>query len=114
MFNLKNQKPTKRNHLRSFLFYCSLFSILFLATFAARATTFTVSNVNDAGAGSLRQAIISSNAAGGVNGVANIINFSFAGGTLRTLQLTTALPDITYHLTIDGTTMAGYTNIPIR
>ena len=95
------------------LFSCLLVSLFFFSANAAQAATFTVSNVNDSGAGSLRQAIINSNTAGGINGVANIINFNIAGGIVRDLQLTTALPNITYDLTINGTTMAGYNNAPL-
>ena len=113
MFNLQNYHSTDRNYLKSFLFCCSVLCLFFLNTTAANAATFTVTNVADSGAGSLRQAILNSNAAGGVNSVANVINFNIAGGIVRDLQLTTALPNITYHLTINGTTMPGYNNAPL-
>ncbi|MEK6300258.1 MAG: C25 family cysteine peptidase [Acidobacteriota bacterium] len=64
------------------------------------AATFTVINTNDSGAGSLRQAIISSNGMAG----ADLINFNIAGGGNQTITLLSALPNITQALTIDGAT----------
>ena len=64
----------------------------------AYAATFTVTNLNDSGAGSLRQAIIDANAAAG----ADIITFSVSG----TIPLASTLPTITAAggaLTMDGT-----------
>ena len=80
----------------------TLFAVLFLALnqTAIYATTYIVSSTNDAGAGTLRQAIIDANA----NAGADIINFSVAG----TVTLTSNLPTITQALTIDGTTAPGY------
>ena len=69
-------------------------------------TTFMVSNLNDAGADSLRQAILDSNAAPG----ANTIDFSVAG----TIQLTSAaLPGITDAVDIDGASAPGFSNAPV-
>jgi hypothetical protein len=67
--------------------------------------TFTVTTTNDTGAGSLRAAITSANAAGG----ADVINFNIGAGGLQTITLNTALPQITEAVTIDGTTQAGWT-----
>ncbi|MBK9256692.1 MAG: HYR domain-containing protein [Saprospiraceae bacterium] len=64
------------------------------------SATYTVSNTNDSGAGSLRQAILDANA----NPGDDIINFSVSG----TLTLATSLPTVTGGLTIDGTTAPGY------
>ncbi len=64
-------------------------------------SAFSVINLNDSGAGSLRQAITSADAAHGTE----TINFSVAG----TIQLTSgALPAITDNVDIDGTTAPGY------
>ena len=57
--------------------------------------TYTVTNLNDSGAGSLRQAITNANA----NGGADTITFS----TFGTINLASALPQITSRVTIDGT-----------
>jgi Domain of unknown function (DUF4347) len=65
--------------------------------------TFNVTNTNDSGAGSLRTAITSANAAGGID----TINFAIAGAGLHTINLTSALPTITGAVTIDGYTEAG-------
>lgn len=70
-------------------------------------STFVVSNVNDAGAGSLRQAILNSNATAGTNRIVFRINGSAAIGLLS------ALPAITTPVTIDGTTQKGYASQPV-
>jgi Domain of unknown function (DUF4347)/Cadherin domain/Right handed beta helix region/Periplasmic copper-binding protein (NosD) len=62
--------------------------------------TFTVTNTNDSGAGSLRQAIISANASAG----ADIITFNISGTGVHTIAPTSALPVITEAVTIDATT----------
>ncbi|MFN0014218.1 MAG: choice-of-anchor D domain-containing protein [Saprospiraceae bacterium] len=77
-----------------------VFALFLFAQTSAWAATFSVTNTNDAGAGSLRQAIIDANAAAG----ADLITFSVAG----TLTLASGLPSITQALTIDGTTAPGY------
>ncbi len=59
----------------------------------ARAATFTVTNINDSGTGSLRQAILDANASPG----ADTIDFSVSG----TIVLASTL-EITVPLTIDG------------
>ena len=64
---------------------------------------FTVTNTNDFGAGSLRQAILDANAAGapgGVPGAANVI--VFADGVTGTIALQSALPLIYSNITIEG------------
>ena len=80
---------------------------LFLATLScvAIAATFTVTNASDSGAGSLRQAILDANAAGG----ADTINFNIVGSGIHTITLATALPTITGAVVIDGYTQPGAT-----
>jgi hypothetical protein len=73
------------------------------------AATITVTTTDDDGAGSLRQAILDANAAGG----ADIIGFNIAPGGLQTINIATALPDITGTVTIDGTTQPGLAGTPI-
>ena len=63
--------------------------------------TFTVTNTNDSGAGSLRQAILDANAAGG----ADVIVFSLSANS--TITLASDLPKITQDLTIDGSGASG-------
>lgn len=69
-------------------------------------STFAVVNLNDAGPGSLRNAISAADAHHG----ADSINFQVAG----TIQLRSgALPAITDSLTIDGTTAPGFGGSPV-
>lgn len=65
--------------------------------------TFTVTNNNDAGAGSLRQAIIDANTAEG----ADDIVFNIGSGGVQTIELLTPLPNITSQINLDGTTQPG-------
>ncbi|MEO9474579.1 MAG: Ig-like domain-containing protein [Cyclobacteriaceae bacterium] len=81
------------NNLRQTLFV--LFTILTLGLFAQ--STFTVTNINDSGTGSLRQAITDANDNG--EGL-DIINFS--EDVSGTILLNSQLPVITTALTING------------
>jgi len=67
------------------------------------AATFTVTNTNDSGAGSLRQAILDANGAAG----ADTIAFNIAGGGVHTIAVATPLPDITEDLEVRGFTQPG-------
>ncbi len=71
--------------------------------------TFSVVNTNDSGAGSLRQAIIDSNAAPG----SNTIDFDILPSGAHTISLASPLPSITVPVTIDGTTEPGYSGTPL-
>ncbi len=73
------------------------------------ATTFTVSNISDSGAGSLRQAILDANAASGLD----TIVFQIPGSGVHTIALLSTLPPITDPIVIDGTTQTGFTNKPV-
>ncbi|MFN2384867.1 MAG: hypothetical protein ABR576_01010 [Thermoanaerobaculia bacterium] len=68
------------------------------------ATTFTVTNTADTGAGSLRQAILDANAAGGPDA----IHFAIPGGGPHSITPVTVLPTISSPVTIDGTTQPGF------
>lgn len=70
---------------------------------ALAQTTFTVTNTNDDGAGSLRQALTDANATPG----ADVIAFAIPGAGPHTLQPLTPLPQITDAVTLDGTTQPG-------
>jgi parallel beta-helix repeat protein len=72
--------------------------------------TLTVTNVNDSGAGSLRQAIISSNALSGSS--TNAINFQVGGGGAQTIALLSALPGVTHPVAINGFTQPGNGTAP--
>jgi hypothetical protein len=66
-------------------------------------STFTVSNTNDSGSGSLRQAILSSNATTGPNS----INFNIAGTGVHTINVLSQLPAISQPVTLNGATEPG-------
>lgn len=71
----------------------------------ALLTTFTVTNLNDSGEGSFRQALISANSAPG----ADDIEFDVEG----TITLNSSLPAITDTVNIDGTSAPGYEDAPV-
>ena len=72
------------------------------------AATMVVTNTNDSGPGSLRQAILDTNAT--VD--ADTINFSIGSG-LVTISPTSPLPPITRPVTIDGSSQPGFTATPL-
>ncbi len=74
-----------------------------LAAALLHANTYTVTNTNDSGAGSLRQVILDANA----NAGADTITFTITGSGVHTITPLTALPTITEAVTIDGYTQAG-------
>jgi titin len=71
-------------------------------------STYLVTTTNDAGASSLRQAIIDSNG----NGGPNVIDFDIGSG-VQTINLLSSLPPITTPVTIDGTTEPDYAGTPL-
>jgi len=80
------------------LFLCFALGVLSLP-----AANYIVTNTNNSGSGSLRQAILDANANSGAD---NII-FNIPGAGLQTILLTTALPTITDEIHIDGYTQTG-------
>ncbi len=84
------------------------FFTLFLAASSLRgadalAATFVVTSTSDAGAGSLRQAVIDANAASSDDTIA----FNIPGNGPHTIVLGTALPSISGRLVVDGYTQPG-------
>jgi hypothetical protein len=75
------------------------------AVFADPAT-FTVTNTNDSGAGSLRQAITDANANNNPSEM-DEIDFDIAGSGVHKINLETPLPAITEKLTINGYSQQG-------
>jgi hypothetical protein len=67
-----------------------------LTNWGGIAANFPVSNLNDSGAGSLRKAVVDSNAAGGSNTI------TFNGGLVGTIILTSGQLSISNHLNIVG------------
>ena len=78
-------------------------ALLLLAATSLYGATFTVTTTSDTGAGSLRQAILDSNATPG----ADTINFNIPGAGVHTIVLTTWLPNTTDPVTVDGYTQPG-------
>jgi parallel beta-helix repeat protein len=77
-------------------------------TFAAGSTV--VTNTDDSGVGSLRNAIFNANA----NPGPDTITFNIqSGGTVKTIALATPLPAITGVVTINGRSQPGYSGLPI-
>ena len=70
---------------------------------------FTVTNTDDSGPGSLRQAILDANAEPGTDTIA----FDIPGGGVQTIQPASALPTITSPVVIDGTTQPGFAGSPL-
>jgi hypothetical protein len=94
----RNQSVEARTFLRSLLPYVLALAGLGLIFFAipasqARAAVFTVTNLNDDGAGSLRQAIISANAGAGADQIQ-------VNAGVGTINLMTPLPVITETVSI--------------
>jgi hypothetical protein len=88
-----------------------LLNILLFTAFCAVsapvwANTYTVTNTNDSGPGSLRQAIMDANA----NAGADDIVFNIPGGGPWSITVSSALPNLTGPTVIDGTTQPGFTS----
>ncbi|MEZ5652839.1 MAG: DUF4347 domain-containing protein [Burkholderiaceae bacterium] len=69
-------------------------------SFTGTLATYTVTNINDSGAGSFRQAILNANA----NAGADSVSFSIAGTGIHSITPLSALPVITEQIAIDATT----------
>ena len=85
---------------------CTLVLVLSLAIpdgVVRAQSTFTVTNTNYSGPGSLRQAILDANASPSSDAIA----FSIPGLGPHTIQPLSALPTITDPVTIDGYTQPG-------
>lgn len=86
-------------------YYWVLCTTIMMLAAEVTAATFTVTNVNDTGAGSLAAAISNAN----VSLPPNTINFAIPpfDGLVKTISLTTALPDLTNSVVIDGYSQPG-------
>ena len=78
------------------------------ANFAATRQNFVVTNDNNHGAGSLREAILNANATPGKD----TITFNIPGSEIKNIKLLTALPEITDQVVIDATTQPGFAGSP--
>ena len=85
-------------------------AILLFATAATiSAATFTVTNTSDAGAGSLRQAILDANG----NAGPDTIDFNIPGGGPFLILPASVLPPLAGETTLDATTQPGYAGTPL-
>ena len=73
-------------------------------------STFLVNNTGDSGPGSLRQAILDSNAA---IGATNTIDFAIPGDGVQTIAPLSPLPSITDPVLIDGFSQPSYSGTPL-
>jgi hypothetical protein len=104
MIRAKMERSTwSRSLVLAFVLAALMAAGLMLMAKPAHANTFSVTNTNDSGQGSLRQAILAANARVG----ADIINFNIAGTGVKTISPTSELPDITGPVTIDGYSQPG-------
>ena len=108
------------NYLRIFkprfkhwlLILCALALFTLVGQPPVAAATYTVTNTNDSGAGSLRQAILDANASPGLDTITFAIG---TAGSQQTIQPTSALPTITNAVVLDGWSQggAGYSGPPL-
>ena len=91
---------------------CGILSALILAAAlasGAQAATFTVTNTDDSGFGSLRLAMDDAN----INPGLDTIEFDIPGVGPYTIAPQSALPSVTDPVVIDGTTQPGFAGSPI-
>jgi len=84
---------------------CASFLLFSSGAYAAPAT-FTVTNTDDSGVGSLRQAIDDANNNGNPSDM-DVIEFTIPGSGVHTLTPQSVLPNVSEKLTIDGYTQPG-------
>lgn len=85
------------------ILYPLMLTVCLLAINRAAAAVFTVTTLNDSGAGSLRQAMLDANASTG----ADTLNFNLPSGGVQTIAPLTPLPDITGPVSINGYSQPG-------
>jgi hypothetical protein len=85
--------------------FCGFLPVALLVALplSAEANTYSVVNISDSGAGSLRQAMIDANAACG----SNIIEFAIPGAGPHTIALSSSLPAISCSLLVNGYSQSG-------
>jgi hypothetical protein len=76
-------------------------------------TTFVVTNTNDSGPGSLRQAILDANATPNASGIPDLIVFAIPGPVPHTITPLTPLPTVNGGQIIDGTSQPGFAGRPV-
>ena len=84
-------------------------SVAQTANFAATRQNFVVTNTNNQGVGSLREAIINANSTVGLD----TITFNIPGPGVKIISLMNRLPEITDPVVIDASTQPGYAGTPL-
>lgn len=84
-----------------------VFAVFF--SMQAFAATIVVTNTNDSGAGSLRQAITDAQATAALD----VIEFNIPGAGVHTLVPMSPYPTMTKQTVIDGSTQPGYAGMPL-
>lgn len=79
------------------------------ANFAATRQSLVVTNTNNQGPGSFREAITNANATPGTDTIA----FNIPGPGIKLITLLTSLPEITDPVVIDASTQPGYAGTPL-
>jgi titin len=97
------RRPFRRKYNRSSLPYLEVLEDRTVLS------AFTVTNTNDSGLGSLRQAILDADATAGTNTIA----FNILSSTDLTIRVASLLPAITHATLVDGTTQPGYDGAPV-
>lgn len=82
---------------------------IYLQRFEPVTTTHVVTNTNDSGSGSLRDAILLANNTAGPD----MIEFDIPGTGVHTIRPITQLPNLNSYTTIDGTSQPGYAGQPV-
>lgn len=109
---MRPQENTIKRTGRMIRFVLTLVGFIFMLSAAAQAATFHVTNTNDNGPGSLREAITQSNLID--PSTASLIDFQITpAGGVKTISLQSELPIITTPVVIDGTTQSGYAGTPL-
>ncbi len=99
------------NKFKSFFIFLpiailAIFSVTFNKSVFANPDTFTVTNTNDSGAGSFRQALIDANSNGNPSDM-DVINFNISGSGVKTITPATVYPNISEKVTINGYSQPG-------
>jgi len=88
---------------------CLIVFAVFTVAFSARAATYTVTNINDSGVGSLRFAITSALS----SAPPNEVHFNIPGPGPHTITIFSTLPTITNATSVLGNTQPGYAGTPL-
>ncbi len=104
MIRAKTERPAgSKARVLSFMLAALIAASLMLDAKPAHAADITVTNTNDSGAGSLRQAIEDANASQGKD----TIKFNIPGTGVKTIRPDSRLPQVTEAVTIDGYSQPG-------